>query len=135
MLAFGPAALPSTLAIVPEVATRVLPAPPQARLVDLQCICWRCNSMIHYGLTEATADWPTRKMTLLHGERVNGVTTSTMLAEVLRAKVLWAVRSEIPGWAIAWDGWERIRDRKAGRKRRPLPGALTLDRAFTITTE
>ena len=132
LLAFGPGALPTVLPMIPDIARRVLQTSPLARLTDLQAVCWRCNAVIHYGLTEAQMDWPTRRIVMLHAERVNGVTTSTMLGEILRAKVQWAVRSAIEGWAITWDGWEAMRDRKAGRRPRRRLRTNGLDRAFNI---
>ena len=110
-----------------NIASRLGSAPFVARLVDLQCVCWRCNQVIHYGHTETLnkgSDWLATRAARAHAARVNKVSDERVAKIIYGAKVIWAIRSCLP-WSIEWTGWERIRNVKAGRgRRRADPGAL-----------
>jgi len=111
-------AIEGAVPLIRPVAFSLLDAPPVARLTDLQAICWDCNAMIHFGHTESTAKvkgWAGVEPVVSHAARVNGVPVDAMVQRIIYAKAAWLIRSHVPGWTITWDGWESIRDRKAGR--------------------
>jgi len=113
------------LPLVPSMCkTRLI-----AKLVDLRAICGPCNAATHWGFSEMTGDETTA---ITQIQRVNGWDIETLYAKVTRARLAWAIMSAMPGWTITWDGWETIRDRKAGRTRRRRLRTNGLDRAFTI---
>ena len=87
-----------------------------AHLLDLRCVCWRCNQVIHWGHTESTT--PAQiSSALAHGAKVNRMSVEDMTQVIAVAKAAWLILSQFK-WDIAWRGWERMRDRKTGRAQR-----------------
>jgi hypothetical protein len=120
---------------IPLMATQLLKRQPCARLVDLRCVCWRCNDVIHFGRTTAAESPERQEAALSHAVKVNKVERQVVESMVYTAKIAWMIRSVLP-WTISWKGWERIRDRKSGKTPKRRAGWTGVpDSAFRLGPE
>lgn len=88
---------------------------PVARLVDLQAVCWRCNLVIHMGMT--TTVYPHLvDLAFEHAARVNEVHFREMLRLTHAIGIYWQARSLL-SWDITWEGWERLLQEKLDKLR------------------
>lgn len=85
-----------------------------AKLVGLQCVCWKCSGVIHFG---RTACWSTPEQLAelkAHALKINKITEDAWTRILAKELAAWEKRSKYKKWIISWEGWEKILRKKIG---------------------
>ncbi len=85
-----------------------------AKLVGLQCVCWKCSGIIHLGRTYADSTPDQLAEFVSHALKVNQITEAAWERVVADERAVWEKRSMVETWEISWDNWQDILRKKCG---------------------